>query len=356
MSRALTWVFLAVLVCACGAPTRVTPRIGFRLAPPSVAPSPATATQAVGTDRGQVPPPGAPRGGLAAPASREAPVRPQVANLGVVRHPLPLWNDSAHHPGAPEMHAASGILFDIDTHQVIWQLNPHLPLAPASTTKLLTALVALKNLPLEGNVTITADALGQDVSETRLGLQPGEVLTTRELVMGMLMVSANDAATALAVDTVGRDRFVEAMNNQVAALGLHDSHFVTPVGLDDPAQRASAYDLGVIGAVDYLESGFFRQVVADPYAFLAPSDKHRVYELRNLNWLLHIYPATVGLKPGFTDDAGPCLVAMAVRGQHRLVAVLMKAPLMYPQMRTLFEWGFGQEGLAPMPNLPPATH
>ncbi len=110
----------------------------------------------------------------------------------------------------------------------------------------MTALVALENLDPEAPVTVTPDAVHLAWDESRMGLIAGETLSVRELLTGMLLVSGNDAANALAADTVGTERFVGAMNAQVAALGLHDSHFTTPVGLDDPDQYSSAYDLAAI--------------------------------------------------------------------------------------------------------------
>jgi D-alanyl-D-alanine carboxypeptidase (penicillin-binding protein 5/6) len=259
-------------------------------------------------------------------------------------------DDTAQHPGAPRVDAAAGILVDASTGSILWSRDPHGARPPASTTKVLSTLVALENFDPDQVVTITPEALHQAGDETVMGLRAGNQLTVRELLDGMLMVSGNDAATAMAVDTVGMDVFVNAMNQQVAALGLHDSHFTTPVGLDDPRQRASAYDLAAIAAADAAQFPLFRQIVSQTEIDLTGSPRHPDFYLGNLNRLLKIYPAASGIKPGFTGDAGACLIGMAERDGHRLITVLLDAPQLYTDSRALLDWGFVQEG---MPSLLP---
>ncbi|MGH7750630.1 MAG: D-alanyl-D-alanine carboxypeptidase family protein, partial [Candidatus Dormibacteria bacterium] len=171
------------------------------------------------------------------------------APMRTLQRRIEFGDASASHSGAPAVAADSGIVVDLDTRSILWERNPHLSHAPASTTKLVSTLVALENFGPDRQVTITADALHQAGDETVMGIHAGESYAVAELLAGMLLISGNDAATAMAVDTVGMDRFVETMNAQIASLGLHDSHFTTPVGLDDPAQLASAYDLAAVATV-----------------------------------------------------------------------------------------------------------
>jgi D-alanyl-D-alanine carboxypeptidase (penicillin-binding protein 5/6) len=261
---------------------------------------------------------------------------------------------------APVIHAAGGILVDLDEHTILWQQNAHAQLPPASTTKILTALVALENFSPERRVTVTSASLHQGGDETRMGLKAGETFTVRELLTGALMISGNDAATAIAQDTVGMDRFVAAMNAQVTALGLHDSHFTTPVGLQDEAMHSSAYDLAVISAAAVTHSSLFRQIIATREATLPATADHPRFELQSSDLLLSMYPDyAVGIKPGWTGDAGPCEVGMAVRGGHRLISVLLNAPLNFTQSRRLLDWGFGTTGLPstlPTPTPSPSPH
>jgi D-alanyl-D-alanine carboxypeptidase len=281
--------------------------------------------------------------------------------LRTLQRRIEFGDASASHPGAPTVAADTGILVDLDTRTILWERNPHLSHAPASTTKLVSSLVALANFAPERQVTITADALHQAGDETVMGIHAGESYTVSELLAGMLLISGNDAATAMAVDTVGMDRFVSTMNAQIAALGLHDSHFTTPVGLDDPGQLSSAYDLAAVATVTGESFPKFQQLVATTDMQLPAGPGHPGFALHNLNRLLSLYPPTVGVKPGYTGNAGPCLVAEAVRGGHRMVGVLLGAPHLYNDMRSLLDWGFTQKGLpatvtpAPAPAAPPAA-
>jgi serine-type D-Ala-D-Ala carboxypeptidase (penicillin-binding protein 5/6) len=262
--------------------------------------------------------------------------------------------------GAPPlMHAAAGILVDIDSNSILWQQNAHSHLPPASTTKILTALVALANLSPSREVTITPADVHLGWDESRMGLVAGQTLSVQELLTGMLMVSGNDAATAIAADTVGLERFVGAMNAQVAALGLHDSHFTSPVGLPDPGQYSSAYDLAAISTAAVRVSPEFRDIVARSDADLPAGPGHAAFALHSINALLGMYPAAVGIKPGWTADAGYCEVGMAVRDGHRLISVLLNAPYSFSQSRRLLDWGFVQEGLPstlPTPTATPTAH
>jgi serine-type D-Ala-D-Ala carboxypeptidase (penicillin-binding protein 5/6) len=292
--------------------------------------------------------------------------------LRVLERRVAFRDDSAGHTGAPQIAADAGILVDLDADArslldadsgtILWERNPHAAHAPASTTKLVSSLVALENFSPDQMVTITADALHQDWDETVMGIHAGERYTVAELLAGMLLVSGNDAATAMAVDTVGLDRFVSAMNAQVAALGLRDSHFTTPVGLDDPGQLSSPYDLAAVAAVDVDTFPLLRQLVATTDEQLPASDRHPPFSLHNLNRLLSMYPGAVGVKPGYTGNAGACLVGEAVRGGHRLLGVLLGASRVYTDMRALLDWGFTQDGLRPLltpppsPSVPGAAH
>ncbi len=258
----------------------------------------------------------------------------------------------------PDVPAAAGILVDMDTGTILWQRNEHQKLPPASTIKVLTALVALNNFELDKPVTVTSDALFQAGDETKMYLKPGQVLTAQELLTGMLTVSANDAADVLAIDTVGMERFVGAMNAQAAALGLHDTHATTPVGLSAVNQHSSAYDLAVMASVDENLYPLFGDIVKSPFMFLPATATHPAFYLNNINTLLSMYPAAVGIKTGWTGDAGACEIAMAVRGTHRLLSVVLNGHLVYTESRRLLDWGFTQEGLptqlpTPKPSPPP---
>jgi serine-type D-Ala-D-Ala carboxypeptidase (penicillin-binding protein 5/6) len=272
------------------------------------------------------------------------------------------WRASERPPVKPPViKASAAILVDPDTGRILWQLNAHQRLAPASTIKMLTALLVLENFNPERLVTITASALTQAPDESKMFLHAGQTLSVRELLTGLLTVSANDAAEALAVDTVGLERFVGGMNVQAAALGLHDTHAASPVGLDNPRTYSSAYDLATLATVDVRHFPLLRSIVAMPWASLPATSLHPAFFLDNVNLLLHMYPAAVGIKTGYTGNAGACEVGMAVRNGHRLISVVLNGELVYTESRRLLDWGFTQEGLpsqlpSPSPSPSPSPH
>ena len=268
-----------------------------------------------------------------------------ATTLRTLAQPVAFDDRSADHPGAPDIHTDTGVLLDADTGTILWERNPHQPHLAASTVKVLTSLVALENFDPDRAVAITPDALHQAGDETRMGLVAGQQLSVRELLSGMMMVSANDAATAMAVDTVGQSDFVTAMNRQLGALGLHDSHVVSPVGLDDPGQTLSAYDLAAVAWVVTGRFPLFAQIVAQREIDLPATAGHPEFDMGNIDHLWRHYPGVVGIKTGWTGDAGYCMVGEADRGGHRLLAVLLGAPQMIDDTARLLDWGFLQEGV-----------
>ena len=272
-------------------------------------------------------------------------------DMRVASAEINFWAPASTPAGTPPVKGRAGILVDMDTGEILWEKQPTLELAPASLTKVLTALVALENFSPDQRVTVTADALGQSSADTLMHIRAGETLTVEELLDGMLLASGDDAASAIAVDTVGMSRFVAAMNAQVAALGLDHSHFTATAGLDDPGLYASAYDLAVIAEYTYEHFPLFDQIVGSRTINLPASIDHPAFHLHNLNSLLQAYPASVGIKPGWTGDAGACLIGMAVRNGHHLLAVLLSANYPARIAGRLFDWGFQLDGLAPL--LPP---
>jgi len=301
-------------------------------------------------------------GGVSAASNSDEGDRLAGALARAPSYPLTvLHDDLSFVPGAttpppPDMQARAGILVDATTHKILWEANEHQPLPPASTTKLMTAMVVLHNFAPTRLVTVTPAALNQASDETTMGLKAGERLTVSELLDGMLVVSGNDAASALATDTVGMKTFVAAMNEQERALGLHDSSFTSSVGLQDPHHNMSAYDLAVIAAEDLGRWPLFAQIVKSTDLTLPATADHQQYQLHNLNQLLEKYPAADGVKPGYTGDAGACLVGSATRAGHQLIAVLLNGDQPAAHEAQLLDWGFAQEGLPrllPVPTTSP---
>jgi D-alanyl-D-alanine carboxypeptidase (penicillin-binding protein 5/6) len=280
------------------------------------------------------------------------PDRPDTYPRGVVASDRPVLLDhTTTEPAPPALETVSGVLVDIDTDTILWERNADEPRAPASTTKLMTALVTMENVPLERPVVVSANAAGRLSVETRMGLVAGQVLTTRELLTGLLTVSANDAAIALADGTMGMDAFVQKMNDTASSLGLRHTHFVNPSGFpDDPGQYASARDLAILAEVVYQRFPALEQLAPPGDSILPATATHPAFPIHNvLSHLYQVYPPVQAAKSGFTDGAGPCLVTVAMRGDHHLVSVLLNAPRMIDQSRELLEWGFVLDGVAPLP-------
>lgn len=241
--------------------------------------------------------------------------------------------------------ASSAVLIDASTGRVLYEQNAHDKVAPASTTKILTCLLVLENVEdLSATVTLPADF--QNVGESSIYLEPGETITYESLLYALMLRSANDAAQALAIGVAGSEEaFAEMMNARTAELGLTDSHWVNAHGLDAEDHYSSAYDLAMI-AHTAVQIPFFNDLVASAAYTLPWADYEYDREIYNHNQFLDLYEGADGIKTGFTDDAGYCLVGSATRDDMRLIGVVMNAPeneernSHYKAMAALMDYGF----------------
>ena len=240
----------------------------------------------------------------------------------------------------PGVVAKSALLMDATTGQVIYAKNAHERRAQASTTKIMTALVVLERARLDEVVTAGPDI--NKIEPVVIGLHPGDKLTVEQLLYGMLLNSGNDAAVALAEHVGGSvSKFAEMMNAKAAELGLKDTHFVTPNGLDADGHYTSAYDLAVLTRVAMSNTVFEKIVSTKEYRIEGPVR----WIFKNSNRLLDSFPGADGVKTGFTDNAGRCLVASATRKGHRAIAVALNSDTMYEDAGAMlsyllsnFEW------------------
>jgi serine-type D-Ala-D-Ala carboxypeptidase (penicillin-binding protein 5/6) len=278
-----------------------------------------------------VTPPRAQRGAPATPAPARRPSprpRPQ---------PLLLAGGTAGTPtGSVSVRAA--ILVDAGSGRVLWAHRPHRRLPVASTTKIMTALLALKGLGL--NAVVTVPPAATRVPLVKEGLRPGERVKAWKLFDGLLLYSGNDDAATLALATAGsHDAFVARMNAEARALGLHDSHFSTPSGVIDEDNYSSAWDLAALTRVALRDARFRaivrRRIVHVPWS--APTFE-KVYV--NKNPLIGSYRGADGVKTGWTTLAGHCLVASATRGGRTLVAVVLHDANAPADARRLLNLGF----------------
>jgi D-alanyl-D-alanine carboxypeptidase len=251
----------------------------------------------------------------------------------------------AAHPavGAPNVRARTALLVDVDNRHVLFTRLPHTPMAPASTAKLTTAMVALDHAEADATVTVPDDVI--NVEPNVMGLGAGEQLTVRELLYGLLLDSGNDAAETLAATTMARRQsFIRAMNLKAAALGLTDTHFVNPSGLDEAQQMTSAHDLALTTAYLYQHYPLIDEVVTTRQETLPYSSLHKAFFPTSLNKMLWTYPGAIGFKTGLTDDAGQVFVGGAHRGSRTLVVVEMNDPFIFTDAAALLDYGFRREG------------
>ena len=247
------------------------------------------------------------------------------------------------HAGAPPVNARAYVIEDARTGEVLASSNAHMRLPIASITKLMTVLVTLQHHKLTDVVTV--DPRAAAVGESSIELEAGEQLTVRDLLKGALIQSANDAADALAL-SIAADypSFAKLMNDEAAALGLADTHFVRPDGLDAPGEYSSAADVTKLARI-LMHTRFVRETVGEQTDTIAGGRT-----LHTWDDLLSLYTPTIGVKTGHTSKAGWCQVA-AARGRGVTVyATLLGSPTRSERnidLESLLIWGLGQFRVVP---------
>lgn len=252
--------------------------------------------------------------------------------------PVPLVKRYADAPSPPRLWAHGAVLLDWHTGEVIWEQNAHRRLHPASTTKILTALIAIERGDLSAKVKVSRRAAQTPGSS--MYIKEGEVYSLHDLLYGLLLRSGNDAAVAIAEHIAGSvEKFAELMNRRARELGALNSHFVNPHGLTHDQHLSTAYDLAVIARAA-LRNPTFAQIVAMPTKELTYEELDRHVVLHNTNRLLWSLPGADGVKTGTTGAAGACLVASATRGDQKLISVVLNASNRWRESAELLEWGF----------------
>lgn len=247
----------------------------------------------------------------------------------------------------PEVSAQSAVVLTADTGTVLFEKDGHTPRPVASTTKIMTALLALEAAQERGDplVDITQEMVA--VEGSSMGLQAGDSISLTGLAAGMLLASGNDAANAAALYLDGSlESFAARMNQRAAALGMEDTHFVTPSGLDgEDAQGlghlSTAYDMALLARAA-LEDQAFRQLCSSPSLAVEFAEPVKRVTYTNHNKLLTQYQGCVGVKTGFTKEAGRCLVSAAERDGALLIAVTLNAPNDWQDHTALLDYGFSQ--------------
>lgn len=246
---------------------------------------------------------------------------------------------------APEISAQSALIYDTTAKKVLYSKNPQKKLPMASLTKIMTAVIALENKRRDDAYVVTENDL---VGEDSMGLSTGETLTLSDLLYGLILNSGNDAAEVLAQNFPGRDFFIKAMNDKVKSLGLLDTHFTNPTGLEgDGSQYTTAYDLMII--TNYALDNFplFDQVVSTFDYNIPYSPLHKAFYLENQTNLLTSYPGVKGVKTGYTPEAGLCLVTYLDYSGHKIIAVILGSDDRRGEMIELLDYSLKSLGITP---------
>lgn len=262
--------------------------------------------------------------------------------------------------GAPTLSGESGIVVDVGGGEVLYAKQPRKRLLIASTTKIMTAMVAVDRAPLDRIITISDAAAKMEPNS--MGVKAGEQLTLEELLYGMMLDSGNDAAEAIAEGVggggdAGRDRFVGWMNEKARVLGLTDTSFANPTGLDDAKQYSTVYDLSVMGA-SLLKYPQLRTIVGTRAKVIESSKEsghvHGWFRPANVNGLLGAFAGAIGIKPGYTEDAGYTLVGAAEREGRTMVCVTLNSRVHVTDCARLLDFGFRRAAeLAKVPSVSP---
>ncbi len=249
--------------------------------------------------------------------------------------PAPVRAEAA----ALQVNATSALLVDVITGKILWQKNSHKRWPPASTTKIMTAILILENANLNEKTIISQRA--QDATtESSIWLQAGEELTISDLLNALLIKSANDAAVALAEHTSGSvESFVDMMNRRAAQLGAVNTHFMNPNGLYHPDHLTTAYDLSIM-ARHAMRYKIFNEVIAAKKAVIAWPGKKWDRTLVNRNRLLWTYKCADGVKTGFVRQSGRCLVSSATRDGWRIMGVVLGSSDAVKDSASLLDYGF----------------
>lgn len=242
--------------------------------------------------------------------------------------------------GTLGLSAASAVLINADTGSVLYEKNAYEQRAMASTTKIMTALLTAEAGDLDRRFTV--DSYAVNVEGTSMGLKEGDIVTRRALLYGMLLPSGNDAANAAAVSVSGSmGAFTELMNKKARELGLKNTHFANPSGLDSNGHYTTAYDLAMLTA-EALSNPVFADICRCADARVEFGNPPYLRSLANSNKMLWQYEGCIGVKTGFTDNARRCLVSAAERDGVKLIAVTLNAPDDWEDHRAMLDYGFLQ--------------
>jgi D-alanyl-D-alanine carboxypeptidase (penicillin-binding protein 5/6) len=243
-------------------------------------------------------------------------------------------------PIYPTITAKSAIVIEASTGKIIYEKNAQQIRYPASTTKIMTLITALEQGGLGEVVTASSNAANTEGSS--IYLEDGERLKLLDLLYGIMLISGNDATVAVAEHISGSTaKFAKLMTDKAHAIGAINTNFTNPNGLPDPNHYTTAQDLALITAYGY-KNPLFRQIVGTQHKIIPGNNNDYDRDLYNENKLLWMYNGANGVKTGYTEAAGPCLVSSATRGNVQLIAVILDAEQIWNDSKALLDFGFSK--------------
>lgn len=249
-----------------------------------------------------------------------------------------LFTFSVFADDAPDISAKSAVLIDSVTGRVLYARNENEQRAMASTTKIMTTLLCLESGDLDTEFVVDSEAIKTEGSS--MGLVEGDIVTKRALCAGMLLPSGNDAANATAIKLAGSfPAFADMMNKRAEEIGMKNTCFETPSGLDGENHHSTAYDMALLTR-EALKNPDFAKICSQTEIILEYGNPPYRRTLKNTNKLLSMYDGCIGVKTGFTDNAGRCLISAAEKNGVTLICVTLSAPDDWNDHTKLLDYGF----------------
>lgn len=272
-------------------------------------------------------------------------ISPKIQNEKVlgVNEWFPKFTEESF-PDAPIVNAKAALFVDVKSGQILYSKSAQEKLPIASLAKVMTVLIALEHKSMDDKYVVSYGATEMEPDE--MILLPGETLTLKELLYGVFLVSANDAAEVLAEGSLsaGRQEFIDLMNSKARQLGMKDTYFVNPTGLDEDggSSTSSAYDIAIL--TRYLIRNYpeVLEISKTPYIFIPETESHQSYEMWTGINLITTYPGVVGFKTGFTPEAGLTLITLARKDGKEVIGVLLDSPSRRDEARELLDYSFAK--------------
>jgi D-alanyl-D-alanine carboxypeptidase len=276
------------------------------------------------------------------PATKTAVSNPKVnstveKNISLYQ---PKYDFLKNHPGSLNLTAESAIVVDQNSGQILYAKNEHQKHWPASITKILTMVISLENYKPDQLCPVSEEA--SETQPDKISMDVGEKMKVEDLIYGMMMISANDAAEVLAeCDPKGRSDFINKMNTKAASLGLKDSHFANPNGLDNSDHYSSAFDMATITRYAIMSIPVTLQYMGHKANYsVEATDHNEAHSWYQISHLLFTYPGMIAAKTGYTDEAKNTYVGIAKRDGRTIIIVYFGAQTTTSDATSLLDYGF----------------